>query len=172
MLAAPQQGPEAAAVETLILANRARELGMVVSDRTINDMLAELTFDSLTKEQLQAIIDSLHTGRRVSRRAAVRRDSHRDAGVQSGAMFQVSTVDFPPAQKFEFFSRLNRRAKAEVVPLAVADFTSQVKNPNDDMLQKFFDKYKDRFPDATSPDRASKSRPGPRFNTSKPTSPS
>ena len=44
-------------------------------------------------------------------------------------MFQVSTVDFPPAQKFEYYSRLNRRAKAEVVPLAVADFTSQVSQP-------------------------------------------
>ncbi len=55
------QGPEAAAVETLILANRARELGMVVSDQTINDMLAELTFDSLTKETLLAIINNLRS---------------------------------------------------------------------------------------------------------------
>ncbi len=80
-----------------------------------------------------------------------------------GLMFQVSTVDFPPAQKFEFFSRVNRQTKAEVVPLAVVDFTSQVKNPSDDVLQKFFDKYKDRFPDATSPDPGFKEPPRAAF---------
>lgn len=157
------QGPEAAAVETMVLANRARELGMVVSDQTINDLLAELTFDSLGPEQLTSIIHSLHQNQRVSPARLFEAIRTELLASNLSLMFQVSTVDFPPAQKFEFFSQLNRQAKAEVVPLAVADFTSQVANPSEEVLKTFFDKYKDQFPDATSPDPGFKEPPRAAF---------
>ncbi|MEX2113510.1 MAG: hypothetical protein WD845_10005 [Pirellulales bacterium] len=157
------QGPEAAAVETMILAGRAREMGMVVSDQTINDMLAELTFDALTSNQLLSIINSLHAGQRVSPARLFEAIRTELLASNLGLMFQVSTVDFPPAQKFEFFSRLNRQAKAEVVPLAVVDFTSQVKNPSDEVLKKFFDKYKNDFPNAQSPEPGFKEPPRAAF---------
>ncbi len=125
---------------------------MVVSDRAINDMLQQLTTDSLTGETLQAIVNGLHTGRRISMARLFEALRTEMLASQLAQSFRISISDVPPAQKFEYFSRLNRRAKAEVVPLAVADFTSQVANPDDATLQKFFDKYKDQYPDATSPE--------------------
>ena len=67
-------------------------------------------------------------------------------------MFQQSLTDVPPAQRFEYYSRLNRRAKTEVMPLAVADFISQVEDPPTGELQTFFDAHKDQFQDPLSPD--------------------
>jgi hypothetical protein len=157
------QGPEGAAVQTMVLANRARELGMVVGDQTINDLIAEITFDSLSSDDLMKIIGSLDQRQRVSPARLFEAIRTELLASNLSLMFQVSTVDFPPAQKFEFFSHLNRQAKAEVVPLAVADFTSQVANPSDEVLKAFFDKYKDQYPDATSPDPGFKEPPRAAF---------
>ncbi|MBI3837482.1 MAG: hypothetical protein HY288_06070 [Planctomycetia bacterium] len=145
-------GPEEAAVETLVLSKKAQQLGMVVSDRAINDLLKQVTSDSLTSDALQTIVNSLQTGRRISVARlfdAIRTEMLASKLIQ---MFRVSLGDVTPAQRFEYFSRLNRRAKAEVMPLAVADFVSQVADPSPEQLSKFFDEHKDRYPDPSSPE--------------------
>ena len=154
---------EAAAIETITLANKAKEMGMVVSDRAINDLLAELTFDSLSSETLQQIIDTLNGGRRVSAVRLFEAIRTELLAANLSQLFAQSLADFPPAQKFEFFLRLNQRAKAEIMPLAVADFASQVKNPDEATLEKFFEKYKDRLPDAASPEPGFKELPRAAF---------
>ena len=85
---------------------------------------------------LQDVINSLQTGRRVS--VARLFDAIRTEMLASkfSEMFRVSLRDVPPAQRFEYFSRLNRRAKAEVMPLAVADFIGQVADPTAEQLQQ------------------------------------
>jgi hypothetical protein len=54
-----EPGREAAAVETLVLAERAKQAGMVISDQAINDFLKQLTADSVSSEELQNIIHGL-----------------------------------------------------------------------------------------------------------------
>ncbi|MGD9719658.1 MAG: hypothetical protein AB7O59_00390 [Pirellulales bacterium] len=147
-----KQGPEAAAIETLVLSKRAQDLGMVVSDRAVNDLIAQITSDSLSSDALQNIIANLNAGRRVSSARLFEAIRTEMLASNLAQMFARSLVDVPPAQKYEYFTRLNRRAKAEIVPLAVADFASQVQNPSDETLKKFFDKYRDRLPDAASPE--------------------
>jgi hypothetical protein len=145
-------GPEEAAVETLVLSKKAQQLGMVVSDRAINDLLKRVTNESLTSDMLQGVINRLQTGRPVS--VARLFDAIRTEMLASkfSEMFQFSLHEVPPGQRFEYFLRLNRRAKAEVMPLAVADFVSQVADPTPQQLTKFFDEHKNRFPDPSSPE--------------------
>ena len=147
-----KEGPEEAALETLILAKKAQQLGMVISDRTINEMLRQWTQDSLTSDSLQAIVNSLHTGRRISVARLFEAIRTEMLASKFSQMFVRSVVDIPPAQKFEYYSRVNRQAKAEIMPLAVADFTGQVPDPGAETLEKFFNEHKDRLPDAASPD--------------------
>lgn len=145
-------GPEESAIETLVLSRRAGQAGMVVSDRAINDLLDQITSKSLSSRQISELVGGLQTGHKVSIGRIF--DSIRVEMLASkfAELFAQSLRDIPPAQRFEYYLRLNRRAKAEVMPLAVADFTAQVADPSADELQKFYDEYKERFPDPTSPE--------------------
>jgi hypothetical protein len=152
LLVRSAQGPEEAAVETLVMSKKAEQLGMVVSDGAINDLLKQITSDSLTSETLQVIINGLQAGRRIS--VARLFDAIRTEMLASklNQLFRISLFDIPPAQRFEYFSRLSRRAKAEVMPLAVADFVSQIPDPSQEVLARFYDEYKNRFPNPNSPE--------------------
>ena len=135
----------------MILSKKAQQMGIVVSDQTINDMLKDLTADSIDSNTLQAIIGSLQQGRRVSVGRLFEALRTEMLASKLAQLFAQSLADIPPAQKFEYYSRLNRRAKAEILPLAVVDFTSQVPNPPEDKLEKFFDEHKNALPDPASP---------------------
>ncbi len=152
LMSRSKMGPEAAAVETLVLNKRAEKLGMVVSDRAINDLLKQITNDSLTKDTLQEVVNHLQTGRRVSVARLFEALRVELTASKFSQMFLQSVQDVPPAQRFEYYARLNRQAKAEIMPLAVADFAGQVDDPGKDVLQAFFQSHKNRFPDPASPD--------------------
>ena len=144
--------PEESALETLLLSKRASQMGMVVSDQAINDLLKQITADSLTSEDLQSVIGRLQVGRRVS--LARLFDAIRTEMLASkySQLFRLSLGDVPPAQRFEYYARLNRRATAEVMPLAVADFIAQVPDPKDGDLEPFYEEHKNEYPDPASPE--------------------
>lgn len=147
-------GPEEAAVETMVMAKKAEQLGMVVSDTAINDLIKQITDNSLDSGTLQAVINQLQGGRqKVS--AARLFDALRTEMLASklSQLFFQSLRDIPPAQRFEYYERLNRRAKAEILPLAVASFVDQVSTePTNDELRAFYDKHKNDFPNPASPE--------------------
>jgi hypothetical protein len=147
-------GSEAAALETLVLAKRAEQIGMVVTDRAINDLIKQISEDTISSEQLKNIISQLQVDRR---RVSVARlfDGLRTELLASkmSQLFFQSIRDVPPAQRYEYFERLNRRVKAEVMPLAVSSFLGQVTaQPTADELRAFYDKYKNQFADPASPE--------------------
>jgi len=147
-----KQGPEEATLETLLLTKRAESAGMVVTDRAVNDFLKQVTDNSLSRETIQTVVASLKTGRRITMSwlfEAIRNEMLASRYMQ---LFAQTLRDTTPAQRFEYFSRLNRRAKIEFVPLAVADFIGQVPSPSDEELKKFFDEHKEQFPNPNSPD--------------------
>jgi hypothetical protein len=145
-------GPEAAAIETFVLAKRAEELGMVVSDRAINELLKQITDNSLDSIALEAAIKDLQGGRR---RVSVARlfDAIRTEMLASklSQLFFQSLRDVTPAQRFEYYQSLNRKAKAEIMPLSVTSFVNQVTTePTNEELRAYYDQYKNRFPDPAS----------------------
>jgi hypothetical protein len=147
-------GPQESAVETLVMSKQAERLGMVVSDRAINDLIKQITDDSLSSESLQAVIAHLQGGRH---RVSVARlfDAIRTEMLASklSQLFFQSLRDVPPAERFELYESLNRHAKAEILPLAVSSFVSQVSaEPTAEQLRAFYDEHKDRYPDPASPE--------------------
>jgi hypothetical protein len=144
--------PEESAVETLVLSKKAQQLGIVVSDRAINDFLKQVSGDSLTSDSLQQIIDGLQGQRRVSAVRLFEAIRTEMLASKVAELFAQSLRDIPPAQKFEYYCRLYRRAKIELAPLAVADFVAQVSDPPAAELDGFFEKYKDRYAEPTSPE--------------------
>ncbi len=146
------QGPEGAAVETMILAERARQMGLVVTDQSINDLIKQVTADSVSAEELQQIVRKLQPARPIGIQRLF--DALRTEVLASQYMqlFVQSLRDIPPAERYEYFCRLNRRAKAEVMSLAVADFVGQVADPTDAEVKEYYEKYKNDFPNPASPE--------------------
>lgn len=145
-------GPEQQAVESMLMAEKAKQMGLVVSDETINDMIRQISSDSLTPAEVQQIIRRLQPQRPIS--VAKLFDAFRNEllAMQYYHFFVTSLDDVPPAQRFEYFSRLNRRVKSELLPLAVAEFVAQAPEPSDAELKEFYEKFKNAYPDPTSPD--------------------
>jgi len=151
LLLRSQPGPEHAAVETMVLAKKAQELGMVVNDQAVNELLKQITADSLSSEQITNIIRGLDPQRKIT--VARLFDLLRTELLASKyrTLFAQSLNDVTPEQRFEYFSRLSRRAKIEAMPLAVADFVSQVSDPSDEEVKKFYEEHKETFPNPDSP---------------------
>ena len=56
-------------------------------------------------------------------------------------MFQASMNGLTPGQRWDYFEQLNRQATAQVLGVKVANYASQVEDPSDDEVKKFYDKY-------------------------------
>ncbi|MEX0677218.1 MAG: hypothetical protein WD063_09095 [Pirellulales bacterium] len=152
LMARSQQGPEKAAIETLVLSRRAEQMGMVISDQAINDLLKQITDNSVTPAELQEIIRGLQPTRPIGEKWLFEAIRTEMLAAEYAQLFVHSLRDVPPAQRFEYYSRLNRRATAEVMPLAVADFVGQVADPGQEEIKKFYDVHKNDYPNPDSPE--------------------
>ncbi|HJT30648.1 MAG TPA: SurA N-terminal domain-containing protein [Pirellulales bacterium] len=137
---------EEAVVETWVLAERAKRLGMVVSDEAINDYLKRMTEDKVRPEMLRAIVKQ----QRSSQPEVFDALRHELLAFRLREM-SLRNVEATPAQRWDYFRRTNQQAVAEVVPLPVEQFADEVSDPTDETLAAFFEANKDREPRPDSP---------------------
>lgn len=142
---------EEAVVRTLLLAAEARENGVVVSDRAVNDYLSQVTNDMVRPEQLDGIIAGLRIGPMGVSQAdlfsALRTDR---AAWASLIMGQAAFSGDPPGWRWEAFRRLEQSAVIEVVPIEVRGLADEVPGPSESVLRAFFDRFKERLPEPES----------------------
>jgi hypothetical protein len=162
MTRSSQGNEEAAAVETMLLDKRAEQMHLVVSDAAINQFLKEISLDSVSQREMAGLINKLHGGGVGENQLfdALRNELTAWRVTQS---FEVSAAGLTPAQRWDYYQRLNRKATIEAIPVAVADFADQVPDPGDDELKKFFDAHKNTIPVAGSPDAGFKQPRRERF---------
>ncbi len=142
---------EEAVVRTLLLAEEARENGVVVSDRAVNDYLSQLTNDMVRPEQLDGIIAGLRIGPMGVSQAdlfsALRTER---AAWASLIMGQAAFSGDPPGWRWEAFRQLEQSAVVEVVPVDVRGLADEVPSPSEAALRAFFDRFKERLPEPES----------------------
>lgn len=142
---------EEAVVRTLLLAEEARENGVVVSDRAVNDYLSQLTNDMVRPEQLDGIIAGLRIGPTGVSQAdlfsALRTER---AAWASLIMGQAAFSGDPPGWRWEAFRQLEQSAVVEVVPVDVRGLSDEVPGPSGAVLRAFFDRFKERLPEPES----------------------
>jgi hypothetical protein len=126
-------------IDTMLLERRANEMGMVVSDAAINEFLNQISQQQLTGDDLQSISkemqlspNRLFDGLRTKLKA-----------LRVRQMFGYGLANPPPAQRWEYYLRLNRRARAEIVPVTVASMVDEVRDPDKETIRKFFDEHKE-----------------------------
>jgi hypothetical protein len=154
---------EDSVVRSMVLARRGRELGLVISDEMVNRVLAQLTNNSVPPAELEQIIANLRTDARQRMTPKQIFDALREEmlarhvamlfldGLGAEGQVGMPALD-TPAQRWDHFRRLERQATVQVLPVPVAEFTEEVKKPNEEDLRALFEKYKDRFPSPNSPE--------------------
>lgn len=145
---------EESVIHTMVLAQRARDAGVVVSDDMINQVLARHTDNRLSGNDFMRLLASYKPGnQRVTPQQLF--DVLREHLLAERALhlFAFALAPTTPDQRWDYFNRLERRVTAQVLPLPVVEFTDDVKTPSDTVLQEFFDKHKNRLavPDSPEP---------------------
>ena len=128
-------------VNSILLTDEAKRIGVVVSDESITEFLKRVTRDRVSGEQLTAMC------RQVGANRATIFELLRSLLMARRAESMLASRPIAtPAERWDYFLRLRERATAEITPVAVSDFISQVADPGDSVLRAFFDKYKNTEP--------------------------
>lgn len=142
------QVDESVLVDTMLLARRAQQNGVVISDRAINEFLEQITQQKLGRDDLAAIAGEM----KVNQNQLFEGLRTRLAARSMRTMFLYGLANAPPAQKWEYYLRLNRRARAEMVAVPVAHFVDEVKTPDDKTVVSFFEEHKQTIHRPGSPE--------------------
>ena len=135
-------------VDAWVLAKRAEDLGLVVSDDAIKAFLKGVTGDRVTGDTIRQILKRQKLGDRQLFQAL----RVFLAARQLEELLDFSLNAVPPGQRWDYYQRLHRRATIEVIPVPVAKYVDDIQEPEESTLRDFFEQYKDKVVDPSSPD--------------------
>ena len=135
----------------MLLARKAEQMGMRMTDDEITRFLQMLTNNSVTAERFSEILTAI-SGRRggITRRQlydALRTELLANR-LSSGFTGSQQTT---PAERWEAYQKLHSRASIEAISVAVADFLDKVAEPDNTAVQTLYDNYKPFEPALGSP---------------------
>lgn len=146
-------------VLTSLLVQEANKLGLVVTDDQVMQHIKRLSGDAVTDAQLTKVLRDISSqDRPVSLAQLVEAFRHELLAQQVQGVFGQfgGLYDYraTPAERWEYFCRLNRRVKLQVYPVSVDAYISdpRIPDPSDEQLRAFYDKYKDRVATPSSPE--------------------
>lgn len=155
----PDYTAEQVIVRNMLLANKARDLGMQISNEAVFNYLNAATLGNVTPDVLRQIIDRMGVPQKYIF------DELR-AAMLSGKVQQMvfgGLQGATPAAQWDYFQRLNRKVNAEVVAVPVASFTGKVAPPDEASLRALYEKYKNRYSNPASPEPGFRQPPKGRF---------
>jgi peptidyl-prolyl cis-trans isomerase D len=141
---------EEAVVDTMLMARRAEEMGVVVSNDAVRSFLREITQDKMPSEDIRQAIKGL--GVQQSRLFDALRTELTARRVVDILSSGVGVVSASPGERFDYFRRVNARIRAEVVGVPVATLVDEVPPPSEQDLPAFYEQYKEDLPNGNSPD--------------------
>ena len=139
---------EEATVDHWLFVRHAQELGMTIDDRTINEFINSVTNNRVTTEQFAGLFKRLQMSEEE-----LFDTLHDELLVQNlRVMFDLSARATTPAQRWDYYQRLNRRVSVEVAPVAVAPLAAEIADPSEEELKAFFEKHKNDYAHPESPE--------------------
>lgn len=151
---------EQSSVEKWLFAREAERLGIVVDDDSINTFLKDLTDNRVSSQKINDILRQPKSALTEHQLFAMLREELLALRLRE-LFHQLSpnpnqpsflSLSIPPGQRWDYFKRLNQRAKVEVAALPVANYVGSVKDPDDATLKKFFEQCKEVVARSDSPD--------------------
>jgi len=135
-------------VDSWLLARRAEQLGMVVSNQVINSFLRQVTQNAVKTADIREAFRHAQ----VSDRQFFAMLREELLALQYRELFQPCVLAVTPGQRWDYYTRLKRQATIEAIALPAADYLDQVEEPSEEELRQFFEQHKQRLPDPTSPE--------------------
>jgi hypothetical protein len=150
-------------VMSWLKAKRAEEIGMTISNDIINEFLKSYPMDfarsypqllnyvsenSIATQDIAAMINQQNLSQ--NQFFDILREDLRAQKLTQ--IFFMSLQGVTPAQRWEYFCQTRKQASVELIPVEVSQFLDQVKTPSDDELKAYFEKYKDKLPNPSSPE--------------------
>lgn len=130
-------------VKSLIIARKAEELGIVITDQSINEFLKASSMNRVTPEQFREI-NMMMKFSQASLFNALRLELL-SARLQR-MYFGINAIrGTPPGMRWDYFERLNNRASIQAMALAVDGFLAKVGQPDDRQLQVLYDEHKNDY---------------------------
>jgi len=146
---------ERSVVETWLLGRRAEEYGMTVDDAAVNEFLRASTDNKLSAKQFKTAL------RRVKISSMAMFDAIRNELIAQylrhiflatpREINQLSLQATPPALRWDYYERLNRRSTVELAAIPVSRFVDKIADPDQKTLVAFFEKHKENFSYPASP---------------------
>ena len=142
---------EEALVQRLLLADKAREMGLVVDNEAINHFLNQTTGGVLSRNEIQAIRSRELEDRLDENQLFMLLGEHLLAQkmqilIVSGARLTT------PGVHWDYFNRMNRRIAASVMPLNVDDYIGEVEDPKESLVNQIYEEFKNIEPSPNSSD--------------------
>ena len=135
--------------EWLLVRYAQRKLGITVSDQEISEYIKQLTMG------LNSNATNTRAMHDAGMNAAMLKARLREhlIGVKVGVMmFRCSPDPFSPLTRWDWFQRTHRKITAEVAAVPVELFATEIADPSEQELQKFFDDNKTRMSHPSSPE--------------------
>mgnify|MGYP005836634063 FL=1 len=156
---------EESVVRTWLLVQRAKEIGIVISDKSVNEALQAVTrgfaatpLDKDSKPQVREVtldmakLKEILAGLRLGQAQLMELLRQELLALRLTELFDVSLAALTPADRWAYFLRLNREASIEALPVRVAEFVDHVEAPDEATLRAFFDKHREKLALPTSPE--------------------
>ena len=161
-LGIPMSISDPALVQVLILAQKAKELGVEVDQKAVDDYLDNLGGYVLAKDDFQALavetLSELRHPETKTRLVTVSQLYDRLklelAALQARQMVLSGLEGSSTGELWEYHGKLHRRYKIEAYPIQVADYKGKIKasDAKEEDLRKLYDEGKNRPPDPNSAD--------------------
>lgn len=139
---------EESVVNTWLLSQRAKELGMSVNDSVVADIIRSMAGDNVGPE----VIQDIRTRQELPEDVLFGLLQEELMAENLKNSFLISLLPMTPGQRWDYFQRLNRTVSAQVAPVEVARFVEEVPEPTEQELKKFFDEHKNNITYPGSPE--------------------
>jgi len=143
---------EESVVETWLLSRKAGEMGITITNPAINRFLSELHGNRVDAGQIKNLLKGIG----LSQSALFDIIRSELSAMRLREMLRVDLAGMTPAQRWDYFLRLRRKAEIEAVPIDAEKLIARVPDPSSDEEEKeltaLFEQYKDKRADPNSPE--------------------
>jgi hypothetical protein len=157
----PGSSDEEVLIRTMLLAKKARDLGVQVDETAVKQFISQLSaFTLVESDWLDIAAIELPNQHMSMNQLYAQLETELLAqhmlSLSQAGLFSVNSsgmhLAIPPSQVWDFSNRLHRRLQIAACPLDVAQFTSEVGEPTRAELLALFEKGKDRDPNPDMPE--------------------
>jgi len=131
------------ALVNLLTVEKAKELGIVVSDQMVNQWIEKrLTQRKVAASKMRELLGNRSfAGRRLTMNQVFEEIRQRIAR-ETFEMTYLASAQPTPAQLWERFKQLNDRVRIEALPVEVADLLDEAEEPTEAEIVEFYNQYK------------------------------